>query len=202
MMDVAASSRGQVLLSENSDVDRPDAGTVIGVGPRPKSGRYPNGGEYDIKPGDHVLVTRFSGIWFRNLTLDGLVLWEVRFYGIVDVDEYTQEGEDIMDNIVAVAEESGLRPTEDKILLRRDPSNSKTEGGVMLTASGEYRTQKATVVAVGSTVTEVKPGDRVIYHGPSQHVGLQGIHGIYPELEGDPSDYSLIRESGIYCVID
>lgn len=197
-MDVAASSRGSILLAETTDVDRPDVGIVIGAGE-----------DTDLEPGDHVLVPPFAGIWFRDFVVDGLKLWEVRFYGIQTVDEYLHESEDIDDVIVARVEEDGLKPRGEWVLLKRDEQHDTTEGGILLTDRDCYRTHKATVMAVGTgrerggkiVPLEVQPGDRVVYHGPGQHVGLKGLLDLYPDLEGDSKDYSLIKESDIYAII-
>lgn len=55
-------------------------------------------------------------------------------------------------------------PMGDRVLLKKDEAVEKTASGLLLAASAKEESTMATVLAVGSAVTEeIKVGDRVIY---------------------------------------
>lgn len=189
LMDTPPSQIGNILLSDDTDQDRPDSGVVL------------SSGVDWLTPGERVLVPPFAGIWFRDLMLSGYKFWEARFYGVADFSEFSEGEQDVKDIILASVDDHGiLKPKNSNVLLRRDPVNDE-QSGIILPDKSKYRNQKATVVAVGPDVKEVSPGDRVVYHGPMVIVGLKNLIEMDPTLDGDSADYCLIDERGIYCIL-
>lgn len=193
LMDQQEQEQGGILIPENAGGDRPDSGTVISAGK-----------DTGFGIGDHVLVCPYAGIWFRNFVISGYKLWEVRTYGIGDLDEHDsiryQPGEVVPAVINNVEQITDIQMKQDWCLIKRDP-NKVSEGNILLTDKSNYRTHKAEVIAVGPKCNELSPGDRIIYHGPSIMIGLKNLVGMIPSMEGNPDDYCFIKESGVYSVI-
>lgn len=189
VMDKPEERKGSILLPDNAAEDRPDSGTVLCAGP-----------DTGFVHGEHVLVSPLAGIWFRNVVLYGYRFWEVRFYGIADLDEDLSIRYDPYDEIpVAVGGDTieQLKPKGDWMLIKRD-KNKTSQSGILLPDKSHYRTHKATVVSVGPKCTECEPGDYVMYHGPSIMIGFKDLISMIPGVE-DAEDYCMIKESGIYC---
>lgn len=68
-----------------------------------------------------------------------------------------------------------MKPLSNKIYAVPVPEQQKTESG--LTASSNLK--KATVIAVGSVVADIKPGDTILYEKgtdiPFSHSGMDGF---------------------------
>ena len=83
-----------------------------------------------------------------------------------------------------------LEATGRNVLIRRD-AVVRSEGGVLLPDDATYRTCMATVVSVGSSVREVKVGDRVHFNPIA----------ILDFLFSDDPDLAVCTELGINAVI-
>jgi len=96
---------------------------------------------------------------------------------------------------------AGIRPLGDKILIKRDEAQSKTESGIFLPESSKDKPKTGTVHAVGSGAlnTEtgeriplsVKPGDKVIF---TSYAGTEVKLGI--------DELLIMSEDEILAVID
>ena len=81
-----------------------------------------------------------------------------------------------------------LRPLNDRILIKRVPSEDKTKGGLFIPENAKEKPQEGEVIAVGEgrhlengTVRplEVKKGDRVIFRKyAGNEVTLEGVEHI------------------------
>ncbi len=56
-----------------------------------------------------------------------------------------------------------IQPMEDYVVVKADEATNKTASGLYLPDNAKEKPKTAKVVAVGSGVSEVKTGDRVIY---------------------------------------
>jgi chaperonin GroES len=99
------------------------------------------------------------------------------------------------------AKSAAVRPLGDKILVRRDEAQTKTDSGIFLPETGKERPKTGTVEAVGtgSLNTEtgaripltVKKGDRIIF---TSYAGTE------IKLEGD--ELLIMGEDDVLAVID
>ena len=55
-----------------------------------------------------------------------------------------------------------IRPMNDRVLIAQNAKENKTESGIILGDRGTGEVSKATVLAVGPDVTEVKVGDIIL----------------------------------------
>ena len=55
-----------------------------------------------------------------------------------------------------------IRPMNDRVLIAQNAKENKTESGIILGDKGTGEVSKATVLAVGPDVTEVKVGDVIL----------------------------------------
>lgn len=96
---------------------------------------------------------------------------------------------------------SGIRPLGDKILVRRDEAQSKTESGIYLPESSKDRPKTGVIEAVGTGALNtdtgeriplsVKKGDKVIF---SSYAGT--------EVKLDGEELLIMSEEDILAVID
>src|SRR5262245_65769252 len=96
---------------------------------------------------------------------------------------------------------TNVRPLGDKILVRRDEAQTKTDSGIFLPETGKERPKTGTVEAVGtgalSTETgkriplTVKKGDRIIF---TSYAGT--------ELKLDGDELLIMGEDDILAIID
>ncbi len=96
---------------------------------------------------------------------------------------------------------SGIRPLGDKILVRRDEAQSKTESGIFLPESSKDRPKTGVIEAVGTGALNtdtgeriplaVKKGDKVIF---SSYAGT--------EVKLDGEELLIMSEEDILAVID
>ncbi len=91
-----------------------------------------------------------------------------------------------------------IKPLGDRILVKPDPEEETTPGGIVLPDTAQEKPQKGTVVAVGEGALtedgtrlpiEVKVGDRVIY---SKYGGT--------EVRDGDEEYVILREDDIYAI--
>ena len=96
------------------------------------------------------------------------------------------------------------RPLADQVLVRPDPEQDKTRGGIVIPDVARKRLNRGTVVAVGPgprvhamrdvrCTMEIAEGDRVVY---SAYAGNPLEEGV----EGD-GKLLVMRESEILCVV-
>ena len=92
-----------------------------------------------------------------------------------------------------------LKPLADRVLVKVDEEEKKTKGGILLTDTAQKKSQKGTVIAIGSgkmldngvrTPFEVKVGDRVL---------LAKYSGVDIEEEGE--NYLLLSERDILAIL-
>lgn len=118
---------------------------------------------------------------------------------------------DVMDTIVKSTEPKlGLRPLDDRVIVRQDEANDKSKGGILLPDSAREKPRKGTVVAVGPgkfcpellradplsscagmrIPMPVKAGDRVLYSSWSGN-----------EVP-DHDDLTIMRLDDIMAIVD
>lgn len=98
---------------------------------------------------------------------------------------------------------SGIRPADVKVLVKPDPVEEKTKGGIILADTtkdrDKYAGTKATLVAVGPNAfrewgegNEIAPGARVLYaqYSGARHKGVDG------------EDYVVMNDEDIICTIE
>jgi len=84
-----------------------------------------------------------------------------------------------------------LRPIGERVLTRRDGPSTVTKSGLHIPATAqESKTQRGEVLAVGSRVTEVEPGNRILFNKSA---------GTACELDGEK--YLLLHEEDIIGVL-
>ena len=96
---------------------------------------------------------------------------------------------------------TSVRPLHDKILVRRDEAQSKTDSGIFLPESGKDKPKTGTVEAVGTGALNtdtgeripltVKKGDKVIF---SSYAGT--------EIKLDGQELLIMGEDDVLAVID
>lgn len=96
---------------------------------------------------------------------------------------------------------TNVRPLHDKILVKRDEAQTKTDSGIFLPESGKERPKTGTIEAVGTGQLNtdtgeripltVKKGDRVIF---SSYSGT--------EIKLDNTEFLMMSEEDILAVID
>ena len=93
-----------------------------------------------------------------------------------------------------------IRPLHDRVLVRREEEEEKTAGGILLTGTAKEKSNKGTVVAVGTgrvldngqvLPVSVKVGDRVVF---ASYAGSQTVKDGSDEL-------IFMSENEIYGVI-
>ena len=85
-----------------------------------------------------------------------------------------------------------FRPLQDRILVKRVDSESKTAGGIIIPNSAQEKPQEGVVVAVGNgkRLDDVKKGARILFGKSS---------GSEVQLDGD--DHLILREDEILGVL-
>lgn len=92
-----------------------------------------------------------------------------------------------------------LKPLNDKVVLKHQESEEKTQSGIYLPDSAKEKPQEALVVAVGPGKCEdgkcmqmqVKEGDKVIY---SKYAGT--------EVKLDGEEYIVVSQSDIIAIVE
>jgi chaperonin GroES len=94
----------------------------------------------------------------------------------------------------------GLRPLQDRVLLRRVEPEKKTAGGILIPDNAQEKPMEGEVIAVGPGVRDaagklhpldVKSGDRVLFGKWSG-----------TEIKLDGEDLMIIKEADIMGVVD
>ena len=92
-----------------------------------------------------------------------------------------------------------LRPLFDRIVIKPLKTESKTEGGIMLPAVAQEKSQLATVISVGEgglvdgkeVKMVVKPKDKILY---SKYAGI--------EVKFEGEELIVIRQTDVLAVIE
>ncbi len=67
----------------------------------------------------------------------------------------------------ATVDHSNLRPFNDRVIIKADAAEQKTDGGIIIPDTAKEKPSKGTIVAIGpgrkDEPTEGKPGERVLY---------------------------------------
>jgi co-chaperonin GroES (HSP10) len=147
-----------LLVPQDMEYDLwPDTGTVLAVG-EPLDGQA-----LDLYPGERVICHPDDGKWMEDAVFGSYrASCRVRMFGLTQ-NGLTVERLAWDESVVARLEGKMIVPTGSNVLIRRDPVVTVSSGGVLIDAESQERPQTATVVAVGSGCSEVKPSDRVVY---------------------------------------
>ena len=92
-----------------------------------------------------------------------------------------------------------LRPLGDRVILKYQEAEEKTQPGIILPDSEKEKPQEAMVVAVGNGMSregkniqiQVKEGDRVIF---SKYAGT--------EVKMDEEEYTIVSQKDIMAVVE
>jgi chaperonin GroES len=92
-----------------------------------------------------------------------------------------------------------LKPLGDRVILKQQEAEEKTQSGIILPDSAKEKPQAAVVVAVGpgkeenghKTVMQVKEGDKVIY---SKYSGT--------EVKYEEEEYVIVNQNDIIAVVE
>mgnify|MGYP002511733843 FL=1 len=92
-----------------------------------------------------------------------------------------------------------LRPLGDRVILKYQEAEEKTQSGIILPGSAKEKPQEAVVMAVGdgtgcdgkNVQMQVKEGDRVIF---SKYAGT--------EIKIDEEEYTIVSEKDIIAIVE
>lgn len=94
-----------------------------------------------------------------------------------------------------------IRPLGDKILVKRDEAQTKTESGIFLPESGKERPKTGTVEAVGTGALNTDTGERIpLAVKKGEKVIFSSYAGTEVKLEGQ--EFLMMSEEDILAVID
>ena len=173
---------GGIIIPDTVE-NPPLQGTVIAVG---SGAILPSGKVRELKlsAGDRVMFSRYAG---TSIEVDG--------------DEFLMMGEkDIAAAIVGKGKKKKLVPLLDKVLVKRDPTQDKTTGGLFIPEQAQEPPLRGTVVAVGSgallqdgdtRALDVSKDDRVLFN---QYAGV--------EIEFEGENLMLLSEGEIQARIN
>ena len=92
-----------------------------------------------------------------------------------------------------------LKPLADRVLVKVDEEETKTKGGILIPDTAQKKSQKGTVMAIGSGKVldngtrlpfEVKVGDQVLY---AKYSGV--------DIDEDGEKYLLLAERDILAIL-
>lgn len=174
---------GSLYLPDNvAGAERSDVGRVISSG-------YPG-----VDTGDIVGVRPYDGTERTDFQIgneDAIPL--VKFIGV-----YCGAGDDpvkfdLSESLLfKLGDDMSIRPIGKNILLKVESVKETTDSGIYLPDDAKWRTNVAEVLAVGDEVTEVKPGDTIIYHPMAPMFDFEG------EI---PENYGIMLESGVEAIL-
>ena len=86
-----------------------------------------------------------------------------------------------------------IRPLSDRVLVKPIEAQEKTAGGIYIPATGQEKTQEASVVAIGDDKEKIKVavGDKVIY---DKYAGTQ--------LKINGEDHLVLKANDIIAVVE
>jgi chaperonin GroES len=86
-----------------------------------------------------------------------------------------------------------MKPLSNKVLVEVQAPATQTASGLFIQEQWKTLQPIATIVAVGPEVTEVKPGQRIIF---------ERYGAVKVDLPGDDRDLRLTTDKGILAVLD
>ncbi|MCX8472770.1 MAG: co-chaperone GroES [Sediminibacterium sp.] len=93
-----------------------------------------------------------------------------------------------------MSKKTKLTPLHDRVVVKANPAEQKTSGGIIIPDTAKEKPQQGTVVAVGTGKKDepltVKVGDVVLY---GKYAGT--------EITIDGSELLIMRESDIFAII-
>ena len=88
-----------------------------------------------------------------------------------------------------------IKPLADRVLVKNDKAETKTQSGIIIPEAAQEKTQTATVVEVGPGTTNekitVKKGDKIMY---DKYAGTQ--------IKIDGEDHLILKMADIIAVIE
>ncbi|MCX8059521.1 MAG: co-chaperone GroES [Spirochaetes bacterium] len=85
-----------------------------------------------------------------------------------------------------------IKPIGDRILIKVNPPETRTKGGIILPDTAQEKTQNGTVVAIGdSDQIKVKVGDKVMY---DKYAGTS--------IKIDDEDHLILKMNDILAIIE
>ena len=82
-----------------------------------------------------------------------------------------------------------IKAIADRIFIRLEPQAEKTAGGIMIVSDIKEPRTIGTVESVGEQVTDIKKGDKVLFH-------------VFDELETPDENIVVVRQNSILGVLD
>jgi chaperonin GroES len=96
---------------------------------------------------------------------------------------------------------TAVRPLHDKILVRRDEAQTKTESGIFLPETGKERPKTGTVEAVGTGALNTDTGERIpLTLKKGDRVIFTSYAGTEVKLDGD--ELLIMGEDDVLAIID
>jgi chaperonin GroES len=86
-----------------------------------------------------------------------------------------------------------IKPLKDRLLVKRDETQTETEGGLIIAEVAQRKETSGIVFAIGSDVTEVKVSDRILFGR------IDGVD-IKNEYVGEDGDFIMLREDQIKAI--
>ena len=173
-------TEGKIWVPESLKA-KPNLAEVVDVG----TGRADDGSniDFEVKPGDVVLYTRFGTVGVKELELEA----NGDTYAIIKNEELAGKLPSMDDYQV-----DDFEPLSNFILVKSDGAQEETLGGIMLTETTQERPNCGKVVKVGPGL--IKDGERKpVLISPGENV----MYGKYAgdELEDeDGSTYVVLKE--------
>ena len=92
-----------------------------------------------------------------------------------------------------------LKPLADRVLVKVDEEETKTKGGILIPDTAQKRSQKGTVMAIGSG-TELDNGTRLPFEVKvGDHVLFAKYSGV--DIDEDGEKYLLLAERDILAIL-
>ena len=93
-----------------------------------------------------------------------------------------------------MAKKLNVTPLHDRVIVKADPPETVTKGGIIIPDTAQDKPQRGTVIAAGPGKKDepvmVKTGDTVLY---GKYAGT--------EIQIDGEDYLIMRESDILAIV-
>lgn len=98
-------------------------------------------------------------------------------------------------------DKSAIRPLHDKILVKRDEAQTKTESGIFLPESSKDKPKTGVITAVGTGALNTETGERIpLTVKPGDKVIFSSYSGT--EVKLDNQELLIMSEDDILAVID
>ena len=93
-----------------------------------------------------------------------------------------------------MAKKLSVTPLHDRVIVKADPAETVTKGGIIIPDTAQEKPQRGTVIAAGPGKKDepmaVKPGDKVLY---GKYAGT--------DIQIDGDDLLIMRESDILAIV-